>query len=218
MPYSKKYKKSTRYPKRRYRFTSKYAGVSGARQSNSCVIALTSEADLDLTADIARGFGFSATRLWANGSSLQDIPGAADLTAVFDLVRIQKVEVTILPGANQLALNSSTVGTGVQNIPFLLDAFDPTDSTNPSAANIRELSTARSNLLDKVIRRTIYPTLSDASGIINVGQSRKDTFVRSGTDLPWFGFKMYADMVTNVWTYNIVRVSFKIFYECRQSK
>lgn len=202
----------------RYRFSSKSAGVPRAFSSNSCIIPLTVEDDLALTADISRGYGFSATNLWVNGVSSTAIPGASDITALFDLVRIKKIEITILPGANELAYPASTVGTGVQNIPFVLEAYDPTDSTNPSAANMRELATCRSHLLDKVIRRNIYPCVKDASGIINVGLSRKDTFIQSGTDLPYFGWKVYADMVTNVWTYNIVRISFKVYFECRQSK
>lgn len=216
MPVFKRQRKSG--SKKRYKFSSRRAVPSGAFSSNTCIIPCTVEHDVDLTADISRGFGFSAINLWINGVATTPIPGATDITALFDLVRVKKVEITIIPGANELSFPASTVTTGVQNIPYVLEAYDPTDSTNPSANNVRELATCRSHRLDQIIRRTIYPCLKDASGIVNVGQSRKDTFTQSGSDLPWFGWKVYADMVTNVWTYNTCRFSFKVFYECRQSK
>lgn len=218
MPSVKRYKKSA--SKRRYKFSKRTAEVAGKGSSNSCIIPCTVDYDYDLTADPAHGFGWSASNLWVNGVSVTPISGASDLAAVFDCVRVAKVEITIMPGCDSLDYGTNTVTTGTRNIPYVYEAFDPNDSTNPSIANMRELATTRTHMLNKVIKRTIYPTLVEVSGgIVDLGKNQKNIFVTSGTNSQqWCGWKFYADMFNTALTYAIGRISFKVFYECRQSR
>jgi len=187
-------------------------------RSNTCIIPCIVDYDANLTADPAIGFGWSPNALWVNGSSYSVIPGTTDLAAVFDLMRVVKVEVTILAGANSLDYANNTVTTGSRQIPWVYDCYDPNSGGNPSLAEVRENATCKTNLLAGAIRRTIYPNLGQYGQTINVGAGASTTFVPSIVDLPSFGWKVYIDMSQQVWTYNILRFSFKVFYECRSSK
>jgi len=181
-------------------------------RSNSCIISRSVAYDVDFSTDVAKGFGFSPTKLWVNGTSTQSIAGASDLQ-MFDLVRVVKVEVTILPNMNVLTY---AVGS-VKNIPYVYHAYDPNDSTNPSLSEMEQMSTLKIDSLDHIIRRTIYPNLpSYSTYMVDVGKERKNQFVPPALDNPWFGYKCYADM-TGLGAADGFRFAFKIFYECRAS-
>lgn len=220
MPYAKRTKSSARYPRKKsYKFSSRSAKVASRGSANSCIVPLTVDYDYDLTADLSRGFGWSATNLWINGVPVTPIPGATDLAAVFDCVRVQKVEVSVLPGNDNADYATNTLATGQRNIPYFYDAFDPNDGTNPSVANIRELSTCRTTILNKVVKRTIYPNLNEGTGAVqDLGKTQKNMFTRSDADIPWYGWKCYGDLFNTALTYDVGRISFKVFFECRQSK
>lgn len=212
-------KKSRSYRKYKgYRFTSRRAGVPRNLSSNSVIIPRTVDYDENLTADYSHGFGFSATTLYINGVPVQTYSGASEVYNLFDLVRVVKVEVTLIPGASSLDINTPSLGAPY-NLPYVYEAFDPNDSTNPSLNDMRELATLRTHQFSKPIRRTIYPVMNEGNNVINTGQARKDMFCRSDTsDIVWYGWKCYMDMISQVLTYVTVRASFKVFLECKQSK
>ena len=85
---------------------------------------------------------FTATSLWINGVSNTTIPNTAEIATVFDCVRIQKVEVTIMSGNDSLDYANQTLSSGTRSIPYLYEAFDPNDSTNPTLGSMQELVNA----------------------------------------------------------------------------
>jgi len=170
------------------------------------------DTDLSLAADLGRGFGFSPTHLWVNGASVVLIDGSSDISSLFDICRVMKVEVTIIPGTNT---NDAASGASYV-LPTLYEAFDPNDSTNPALNEIRQIASCRVHRADVLIRRTIYPLLAETNSLVSLGVSSQDRFVSTTNDIPAYGYKLFIDIgATAVAT---CRVSFKIFYDCRQSR
>jgi len=188
--------------------------------SNRCIIPLIVNYDMALTTDPAKGFAFDTTNYYIDGGAGVAINGATDIAAVFDMARIQKIEVTLMPAANSLDYNNQTIGTGVTNIPYVHTAVDYNEAGQPTLAEIQSNPTCTTGLLDKVFRRTYYPRLEGSNGVIDVGVNRNNIFMSTAaaSTQKWNGFKVYIDMKTQVWTYGTCRISFKIFYECMQSK
>lgn len=184
---------------------------------NKTILSLIVDYDVDFTADVSHGFGFSPSALWVNGVSTTTITGASEIAACFDLVRIQKVEVTLLPGNNVLSFGN-TVTTGQRNIPYLYHCIDYNSGDNPSLNAIRQQPTCIVDSFDHVIRRTIYPRpsmdqSSGANGLTNLSADPR-IFTSVSSDIPAYGIKIYADLFNTPLTYDIARFSFKIFYEC----
>lgn len=188
--------------------------------ANSCIVPLTVDRTFDLTADFARGFSFGCEYLTESAGAQIAIPGASELAAVFSLMRVHKVEVTILPAATGLDYNAQTLSSGVTNIPYVYEGVDYQSYAAPSLSVMQQNPSCRTHILNKPIRRTIYPRLEGNNGIVDVGSNAKNIFKRSnaGSAQLWYGWKCYIDMANQVWTYGSGRISFKIYYECMQSK
>lgn len=222
-------------PSLKRRRTDSYASRSGTKRrafvaripkrlapgagSNRVIIPLTISTQFDLTADPAYGYNFDTVAMYRNGSSLT-IPGAAEMATVFDLARIWKVEISILPAATGLDYSAQTVGSGATNIPYVYDAVDYNEGALPTREELEQNPTLHVNVFNKVIRRTIYPRLEGANGVIDVGTNVKNQFMKTGavSTQKWNGWKFFMDMQSVVWTYGTGRITFKIFYECMQSK
>lgn len=217
MPAYKRTKKS--YKKRPSYFQARKVGVARSPSSNSIIIPRVVDYDFDLSADFSHGFAFSAVALWINGTSVTGYSGASEIYSLFDLVRVHKVEISIIPGQSDLQITTPGIGAAY-NLPFLYEAFDPNDSTNPSLNDMRELCTTRTHRYGpNIIRRTIYPVLNEANNVIDTGKSRYTTYVRSDDNTTyWCAWKCYMDMVTAVLTYAQGRISFKVYLECKNSK
>jgi len=175
---------------------------------NKTIIATVVEYDTTIATDIQFGFGFSPTDLWVNGTSTLAYP--TSVSGIWDLVRVVKVEVTVMMSSNSKEVNS--VGS---MLPYCLDAFDPNSGT-ASFASIRQNSTCQIFRADAVRKRTIYPNLLQSSGVVDVGRNRKNMFVGAGQDQPWYGYHFCLD--TNIaMSDQPIRFAFKVFLECRGS-
>lgn len=194
----------------------------GIPKDNRCTIPLTMVRNFELTADVASLFQFDTQSLHVigTGAGTYAIPGATEVAAVWDLMRVAKVEMTILPSANMLSYNDQTLGSGQTNIPYVYHAYDPVGTAAPTNSSISQLSTMRVSSLAKPIKRTIYPRLEGSNGIVDVGINRKNLFEKSTSESTqlWRGLSLLVDMENVVWTYSIMRVVFKIHYECMMSK
>lgn len=193
------------------------ARIPRPMSSNTCIIPLRINFNIAFAADPVYGFGWTTAALWVNQVSVSAIPGATELAAVFDLMRIVKVECCILPGCNMLGYDANGATTGTRNIPYAYNAFDANDGSNPAnLSDIQQLSSCKVQMLDKPVRRTIYPKLNDDSVIQTLDRGQ---FVKAGNNvIPWYGWKVFLDMENTALTYDIGRCEFKVFYECRSSK
>lgn len=197
-------------------------------RDNRCTVPLTVTKDAPLTADIDALFAFSNRAIVFEGSGIGGtsvvIPGADELATCFDLVRLAKVEVTILPAATDLALNDQTLSSGTTNIPWVYEAFDPIGdraSGGTTLDDVQQLATCRTHLLNKPIKRTIYPRLEGSNGIVDVGVNRKNLFQQSGnigSTQRWRGWRVRIENESVNWTYGQVRFTFKCFFEVMCSK
>lgn len=192
-------------------------------RGNKAIIPLMVQATYPLTTDIDASFKWDTFSLHATTTSTTavTIPGASELRAIWELMRIHKVEVTILPFADSLDYNNQTLSSGSTNIPFVYTAIDYVDPDGSRGfSQIRQNPTVRVDLLNKPIRRTVYPRLEGSNGIVDVGVNRRNLFSQSdvSSSQKWNGFMLYIDNVNVNWTYGNVRVEFKVFFECMNSK
>lgn len=187
---------------------------------NRCIIPLTTSIDFDLTADYAAAFAFDTVGYTVNGGANVAIGGTDQIANVFEMTRIQKIEMTILPNATDLGYNNQTLATGTTNIPYVYTAVEYNDTITPTLAILSQNPTMKIGSFNKVIRRTFYPRLEGANGLIDIGSNQKNIFQKTGTSSSqeWHGIKVLIDMKNVVWTYGGGRVTFKVFYECMQSK
>lgn len=183
--------------------------------SQSMIIPRTAYYPLSFAADPAYAFGFSATNVWVNAVSALTVPGASEITSLFELVRVAKVIVTYIPGNHALDWGSNTITTGTRNIPWIYECFDPCITATPSIAGMVEAASTITRTANVPFSRTIYPVLNESSLAVNTGTSRKDIFVRAGSDVPFDGWSFIADLSSVALTYDIGALMFKIFYECR---
>lgn len=172
--------------------------------------------DTDLSVDGAFAFGFSPTYLWRNGVGSTSIDGAGDITSLYDECRIIKVKMIMLPGATGLDYALNSVTSGQRNVPWVYTAPDHTDSATPSLTSIMQMDNLQVTSFDKPIVRVFKPVLSttSTSGIL----MPKGSWVASGSDVPYFGMKVYIDLATTVYPYVPYRISFIITYEVRNCK
>jgi len=212
--------------------TNSYASRSGSKRklaiarpppgfgSDRALIPLTFDINFDLTADYAASFAFNTVGYTINGGANVLIGGTEQIEKVFEMSRIAKIEMTILPAATELAYNNQTLATGATNIPYVYTAIDYNDTTTPSTAILKQNPTVRMDTFNKVIRRTFYPRLEGANGLIDTGANQRNLFQKNGTSSSqeWHGIQVYLDMRNVVWTYGGGRICFKVFYECMQSK
>lgn len=186
--------------------------VSRPIRSNSIFISRTVDLDLDFASDATKGFGFSPQYLVVNGVLTTLIPGSSTMISMFDLVRIVKVEMTVIPSYDSLDWGN-TSAAAVKNLPYFYHAFDANDGTNPSLADMRSNSTTRTDVLNKPIRRTFYPRLLNANSIISETAVR--SWSKSDQNNIWYGVKTYADCISTFNSGAFARYSFKITYEAK---
>lgn len=160
------YRANQRSSRKRARSSSAPRSVSVRKMSyvsvprNSIVVARVVDFDMTMTTDQGHGVGWSPTNLWVDGGSSTAVPGASEITAIFDCCQIQKVECTFIYACNSLEQTT----TSTMNLPTLYTAYDPNDNAAPTLASIREKATCIVARLDVPFKRTIYPKLDVYGG------------------------------------------------------
>jgi len=198
--------------------------VSLDKPSSSVIIPIVTSYDATLTADPSYSFQFAPQHLIVNGTAIS-ITGANDLISTFELVRVHKVEVTVLPAATGLDYSAQTLSSGTTNIPYVYHAIDYVDPEGGRDLNqIRQNPTCRMDLLNRPIRRTFYPKIAPQGILYDMGVNQKNLYMRSNATTSLQenafanGYVFLGDMKDEVWTYGQLRFNFKIFYECKMSK
>lgn len=190
---------------------------SVVRSGQTTILPLIHSHEFQLAADPILAFAFDHNNIYINGTGFAVI-GLSDIAAVFELIRVKKVEVSILPAANSLDYNNQTLTTGQTNIPYIYTAVDYTNpALSLSLSSIKQNPTCRVHSFDKTIRRTFYPRAQTDDDLVDVGVNNSNTFVRANSassQCKWNGFQMCGDLSSQPWTYGGGRIDFKIFYEC----
>lgn len=137
------------------------------------------------------------------------------MTSMFDVCRVKKIEMIILPAANVHELALDVVGTQFKNIPYVYIANDRTDSGNPTQSSIMQMDGLRITSLDKPVRHTIYnPRCMTGT---NVQAGNNSTFVNTGSDVPFNGIKLIMD-ITTASNYSEANINFIVTFECKDCK
>lgn len=130
-----------------------------------CRLVRTVEYVDSLFTSQGRGFGWSLSHLWVNQTSTTTIQGQQELSSLFDLYRIEKIECSI-----RCSQNSTEYGnpSGFSTV-VLKYAVDYNDGNNATNSTLLEHGNFQVVQLDKIFRKTIYPgaPVDSSSGITN---------------------------------------------------
>lgn len=195
-------------------------GMSVTFPRNTSIIPLTTYYSFNLTTDFNASFSFDTKQAYIETSPIA-VSGLSELNATWELMRVAKVEVTILPAANALLYSDQTVTSGQTNIPYVHTAIDYVDPVNgKSPTQIVQNPTLQIDTFNHTIRRTFVPRLSGNNGVLDAGANYRNLFMQAGLENSqvWTGFVIWIDMASQVWTYGIGRIYFKIYYECAMSR
>lgn len=191
------------------------------KANQTALLPLIHSHEFSFAADPILAFQWDQQNIYINGSAFA-VGGTSEISAVFELVRIKKVEVTIMPAANSLDYANQTITTGQTNIPYMYTAVDYANPTlSLTLASIKQNPTCKMHSFDKTIKRTFYPRCQRDSDLVDVGMNDKNLFMRANSStnqVKWNGFQICGDLSSQPWTYGGGRVDFKIYYECIMSR
>lgn len=189
-----------------------------SRGNDSVIVCRTVQANYNTSADAALGIGWSATYMWINGVSTTSIDGATDITNLYDVCRVRKVEVNICLDYN-VHEASSTTSVG---LPIVYTAYDPTDNATPTQQSIKQYATCKMSMMGDArvgnrVVRTFYPRLQQSQGSFSI-VNPMNQWVETGSDIPYNGCKIYMDQIGISNPNRYYMIVCKIYYECKISK
>lgn len=195
-------------------------GPSVTFPRNTAIIPLTCYYSFNLTVDFIAAFSFDTKQAYIETTAIP-VSGLSELNSTWEMMRVAKVEVTILPSATGLLYNDQTVTTGQTNIPYVhtaIDYIDPINGKGPT--QIIQNPTLQIDTFNHPIKRSFVPRLAGNNGILDAGANYRNLFMQSGLENSqlWTGFVVWIDMQSQVWTYGTGRIYFKIYYECAMSR
>lgn len=189
-----------------------------SRGNDVAIVCRTVQANYNTSADAALGLGWSATNMWINGVSTTSIDGATDITNLYDVCRVRKVEVNVMIDYN---VHEAAATTSV-GLPIVYTAFDPTDNAAPTSSSIRQYATCKIHMMGDArvgnrVVRTYYPRLQQSQGSYSI-VNPMNQWVETGSDIPYNGCKIYMDQIGISNPNRYYMIVCKIYYECKISK
>jgi len=184
---------------------------------------LTGSASFALDGDLGISFAWDTAAAYINrasGLTTQTITGLTELASVYEMLRLAKVEMIILPPANTIDYMNQ-VDSGTRTIlPIVRMAPDYNDNDVPTRDSILQEPALKTDVLDKVLRFTLYPKLEGSNGLIDVGANQKNIFMQASlvSSQKWHGAKVFFDMNSVYLPNSNVTVEYKLYYECIHSK
>jgi len=178
-----------------------------------------------LDADLAMSFcwdtaGAHIQRTGVAGSTTFTVPGLTELGSVYEMIRLAKVEFTILPPANTLDYSTQVNSTTRRIIPIVYMAPDYNDAGLPTKEAMLQEPALKTTLLNKVLRASIYPKLEGSNGLIDVGSNQKNIFMQASlvSTQKWHGYKIFFDMNSVYLPDSLVTIQYKLYWECMHTK
>ena len=166
------------------------------------------------------GIAFSFDTLGAyinsttGGSLFQSISGLTELSGVYEILRLAKIEFTVLASFNALDLAGISAGTPL-SLPIIQIGPDYNDNDVPTKIIMNQNPLATTHRLDKVIRKTVYPKMEGSNGVIDVGVNQRNLFQQAGvaSTQQWHGMKFFIDGQSGYSSATYCTISFKCFFE-----
>lgn len=192
------------------------------RQRN--VHVLSGSGTFALDGDLGIAFSWDTANAYINtvasGNVPQTISGLSELSSVYQMIRLAKVEITVLPPANSLDYSTQVSTSTKTIIPTVFMYADHNDNDVPSRTTALQDPALRIGQLDKIQKYTVYPKLEGSNGMIDIGSNQKNIFMQASvtSTQKWHGFKIFFDMNTIYWPASNVTVLYKCYWECAHTK
>lgn len=187
------------------------------------VHVLSGNASFALDGDLGISFSWDTAACYINrstGLTTQTVTGLTELSSVYEMIRLAKVEMLILPPANTVDyIDQNSAGTRTI-IPIVYMAPDYNDGDVPTRDTMLQEPALKTNVCDKVLRYNFYPKLEGSNGLIDVGSNQKNIFMQASvtSTQKWHGFKVFFDMNSVFWPNSNVTVQYKLYWECMHTK
>lgn len=189
-----------------------------SRAKDSVIVCRTAQNTTNTGADYAIGIGASPANIWINGLSSIGYAGATDISSLYDICRVIKMEVSLMWDFN----TSDVSSTGTAGMPIVYTAFDPTDNAQPTLSTIQQYASTRVSCVGDAktgnrIVRTIYPRCQQLQSGMTIIQE-KNPWVETISDIPYNGLKIYIDYIGTPNTNRIFMYTIKVWLECKVTK
>jgi len=184
---------------------------------------LSGSASFALDGDLGLSFAWDTAACYINRSSgliTQTVTGLTELSGVYEMIRLAKVEMLILPPANTVDyIDQNSAGTRTI-IPIVYMAPDYNDNDVPTRDTMLQEPALKTNICDKVLKFSLYPKLEGSNGLIDVGSNQKNIFMQASltSTQKWHGAKIFFDMNSVFWPNSNVTVQYKLYWECMHTK
>ena len=178
----------------------------------------------NLTGDNGVAFSFDTLGAYVNstllGAQFFAISGLTELAGVYEVLRLAKVEFTVLPPAVSNLWTEQTGSTPIK-IPVCRSCIDYNDNDVPTLIIVNQSPTVRVDILDKKLTRTVYPKMEGSNGVIDVSVNQRNLFQQAGvaSTQQWHGMKFFFDVFPTAPFIGMeMEISYKCYWECMYPK
>jgi len=200
-----------------------YRSLKSRAVSGRNIHILSGNASFALDGDLGISFAWDTAACYINrstGLTTQTVTGLTELASVYEMLRLAKVEMKILPPANTVDYaDQNSVGTRTL-IPIVYMAPDYNDNDVPTRDSMLQEPELKTNVLDKVLKYSFYPKLEGSNGMIDVGTNQRNIFMQASltSSQKWHGAQVFFDMNSVFWPNSNVTVQYKLYWECMHTK
>lgn len=197
--------------------------LNSRSRTQRSVHPVSGEFQFALNVDNGVGMSFDTLGVYVNstaaGTQFFSIAGLTELSGVYEILRLAKVEFTVMASADSLELPSVTAGTPF-SLPILQIGPDYNDNDVPTKTIMWQNPSVTTHRLDKVIRKTLYPKMEGSNGVIDIGTNQRNLFQQAGiaSTQQWHGMKFFVDTTGGSSSALFCTISYKCFYECMMAK
>lgn len=178
--------------------------------------------EFSLTAATDNGIGFSFDTLGAyinstvNGTQFFSISGLTELSGVYEILRLVKVEFTVMGTFDGMDIDNATA----IGLPMGWAGPDYNDNDVPTKIIMQQNPRVQFFQVGKPFKCAVYPKMEGSNGVIDVGINQRNLFQQAGiaSTQQWHGMKFFFDCVTGTNSNNLINIQYKCFFEGMMTK
>jgi len=178
--------------------------------------------EFSLTAATDNGIGFSFDTLGAyinstvNGTQFFSISGLTELSGVYEILRLVKVEFTVIGTFDGMDIDNATA----IGLPLGWAGPDYNDNDVPTKIIMQQNPRVKFFQVGKPFKCVVYPKMEGSNGVIDVGVNQRNLFQQAGiaSTQQWHGMKFFFDCVTGTNANNLINIQYKCFFEGMMTK
>ena len=96
------------------------------------------------------------------------------------MLRIHKIEMTIIPGATGLDYSAQSITTGVTNIPYVYHAIDYQNGDTPTLSEMRQNVTCKTDSMNSYPSYLLPLDWKAPTALLTLVPNRKNLFMEAG--------------------------------------